>query len=102
MCIDEKLLPRKERGLICYSKHLIIYRLGLASLFWMSFCNIGTGFSANVVYHSCLQILPNVILKFSFLPRLKTKEEEWRESQRQFNKIWRDQNEKYYLKVNLW
>ena len=31
--------------------------------------------------------------------RLKTKEEEWRESQRQFNKIWRDQNEKYYLKV---
>lgn len=32
------------------------------------------------------------------LKRLKTKEEEWRESQRQFNKIWRDQNEKYYLK----
>ena len=32
--------------------------------------------------------------------RLKAKEEEWRESQRQFNKIWRDQNEKYYLKVN--
>lgn len=32
------------------------------------------------------------------LKRLKAKEEEWRESQRQFNKIWRDQNEKYYLK----
>ncbi|KAM9754570.1 SIN3 transcription regulator family member Aa isoform 1-T1 [Menidia menidia] len=32
------------------------------------------------------------------LKRLKTKEEEWREAQRGFNKIWRDQNEKYYLK----
>ena len=30
--------------------------------------------------------------------RLKIKEEEWREAQRGFNKIWRDQNEKYYLK----
>ena len=30
--------------------------------------------------------------------RLKAKEEEWREAQRQFNKIWREQNEKYYLK----
>ena len=101
MCIDEKLLPTKERELICYSKHFIC-RIGLASLFWMNFPNIGTAFSANVVYHSCLQIIPNVILNVSFLPRLKTKEEEWRESQRQFNKIWRDQNEKYYLKVNLW
>ena len=35
------------------------------------------------------------------LKRLKAKEEEWRESQRQFNKIWRDQNEKYYLKVTM-
>lgn len=26
------------------------------------------------------------------------KEEEWREAQKQFNKIWREQNEKYYLK----
>ncbi|ESO95141.1 hypothetical protein LOTGIDRAFT_232221 [Lottia gigantea] len=32
------------------------------------------------------------------LRRLKAKEEEWRESQRGFNKIWREQNEKYYLK----
>lgn len=32
------------------------------------------------------------------LRRLKTKEEEWREAQRGFNKIWREQNEKYYLK----
>uniref|UniRef100_A0A672KAE1 Paired amphipathic helix protein Sin3a-like n=2 Tax=Sinocyclocheilus grahami TaxID=75366 RepID=A0A672KAE1_SINGR len=32
------------------------------------------------------------------LLRLKTKEEEWREAQRGFNKIWREQNEKYYLK----
>ncbi|KTF85820.1 hypothetical protein cypCar_00004661 [Cyprinus carpio] len=29
---------------------------------------------------------------------LKLKEEEWREAQRGFNKIWREQNEKYYLK----
>uniref|UniRef100_A0A8C5HQG7 Paired amphipathic helix protein Sin3a n=1 Tax=Gouania willdenowi TaxID=441366 RepID=A0A8C5HQG7_GOUWI len=32
------------------------------------------------------------------LKRLKTKDEEWREAQRGFNKIWREQNEKYYLK----
>ncbi|GCC33566.1 SIN3 transcription regulator family member Aa isoform X1 [Chiloscyllium punctatum] len=32
------------------------------------------------------------------LKRLKAKEEEWREAQRGFNKIWREQNEKYYLK----
>ncbi|XP_033903266.1 paired amphipathic helix protein Sin3a-like isoform X2 [Acipenser ruthenus] len=32
------------------------------------------------------------------LKRLKTKEEEWREAQRGFNKIWRELNEKYYLK----
>lgn len=31
-------------------------------------------------------------------PRLKMKDEEWREAQRGFNKIWREQNEKYYLK----
>ena len=33
-----------------------------------------------------------------FCYRLKAKEEEWREAQRNFNKIWREQNEKYYLK----
>ena len=32
------------------------------------------------------------------LKRLKMKDEEWREAQHQFNKIWRNQNEKYYLK----
>lgn len=32
------------------------------------------------------------------LRRLKTKEEEWREAQKGFNKLWREQNEKYYLK----
>ncbi|XP_060770363.1 SIN3 transcription regulator family member Aa isoform X1 [Neoarius graeffei] len=32
------------------------------------------------------------------LKRLKLKEDEWREAQRGFNKIWRQQNEKYYLK----
>ena len=30
--------------------------------------------------------------------RLKAKEEEWRDAQRGFNKVWREQNEKYYLK----
>nr|KAG5690314.1 hypothetical protein BaRGS_022541 [Batillaria attramentaria] len=32
------------------------------------------------------------------LRRLKAKEEEWRDSQKMFNKLWREQNEKYYLK----
>lgn len=32
------------------------------------------------------------------LTRLKSKEVEWREAQKGFNKIWREQNEKYYLK----
>lgn len=32
------------------------------------------------------------------LRRLKAKEEEWREAQKSFNKLWREQNEKYYLK----
>ena len=32
------------------------------------------------------------------LRRMKAKEEEWRDAQKGFNKIWREQNEKYYLK----
>ena len=32
--------------------------------------------------------------------RLKSKQEEWLEAQRSFNKLWRDQLEKYYLKVS--
>uniref|UniRef100_A0A1A9WNV6 Paired amphipathic helix protein Sin3a n=1 Tax=Glossina brevipalpis TaxID=37001 RepID=A0A1A9WNV6_9MUSC len=32
------------------------------------------------------------------LKRLKVKEEEWRDAQKSFNKQWREQNEKYYLK----
>ena len=32
------------------------------------------------------------------LRRLKSKDEEWREVQKNFNKTWREQNEKYYLK----
>ncbi|KAL5019521.1 hypothetical protein ScPMuIL_002413 [Solemya velum] len=32
------------------------------------------------------------------LRRLKAKEEEWREAQKNFNRVWREQNEKYYLK----
>lgn len=38
------------------------------------------------------------ISSVSITVRLKLKEEEWREAQRGFNKIWREQNEKYYLK----
>ena len=34
----------------------------------------------------------------SFPIRLKAKQEEWCEAQKQFNKIWREQLEKYYLK----
>ena len=33
------------------------------------------------------------------LRRLKAKQEEWQEAQRGFNKVWREQLEKYYLKV---
>jgi paired amphipathic helix protein Sin3a len=32
------------------------------------------------------------------LKRLKSKEEEWREAQRNFNKVWGDQVERFYLK----
>nr|CAB3266076.1 paired amphipathic helix protein Sin3a [Phallusia mammillata] len=32
------------------------------------------------------------------LKRLKMKDDEWREAQHQFNKVWRNQSEKYYLK----
>ena len=40
----------------------------------------------------------SIIVKLVWACRLKAKEEEWREAQRNFNKIWREQNEKYYLK----
>lgn len=36
--------------------------------------------------------------KFWCSPRLKAKEEEWREAQQGFNKLWREQYEKAYLK----
>lgn len=36
--------------------------------------------------------------KYVILSRLKAKEEEWREAQQGFNKIWREQYEKAYLK----
>ena len=34
--------------------------------------------------------------------RLKSKQEEWIEAQKAFNKQWREQLEKYYLKVLSW
>lgn len=39
------------------------------------------------------QIAVQVVLR-----RLKAKDEEWRDAQKGFNKQWREQNEKYYLK----
>ncbi|XP_065661588.1 paired amphipathic helix protein Sin3a isoform X2 [Hydra vulgaris] len=44
-----------------------------------------------------LKKTPNVAIPV-VLKRLKQKDEEWRIAQKQFNRIWRDQNEKYYLK----
>ena len=40
-----------------------------------------------------------IIVIITYNPdRLKAKQEEWYEAQKQFNKIWREQLEKYYLK----
>ena len=41
-----------------------------------------------------------LLLLLYVMCRLKAKHEEWLEAQRSFNKIWREQLEKYYLKVN--
>ena len=43
-----------------------------------------------------MQLIVNV--SSSCLHRLRAKDEEWREVQKNFNKVWRDQNERYYLK----
>jgi len=32
------------------------------------------------------------------LKRLRDKDQEWRDALKSFNKVWREQNEKYYLK----
>lgn len=40
----------------------------------------------------------SIILLICPLVRLKAKEEEWREAQQGFNKLWREQYEKAYLK----
>ena len=40
-------------------------------------------------------------LSLSLSPRLKVKNDEWRGAKRGFNKQWRDQNEKFYLKVRM-
>lgn len=46
-----------------------------------------------------MAVLCDVYMKVApFLYRLKAKEEEWREAQQGFNKIWREQYEKAYLK----
>lgn len=49
--------------------------------------------------HPAYMLRADLLAQCCFLdPRLKMKEEEWREAQRGFNKVWREQNEKYYLK----
>lgn len=42
-------------------------------------------------------VLSSLVLQ-GLLFRMKAKDEEWREAQKGFNRIWRDQNEKYYWK----
>lgn len=55
-----------------------------------------------VVMFICSQWVHQQTLNFVhscvYLHRLKAKEEEWREAQQGFNKIWREQYEKAYLK----
>lgn len=55
------------------------------------------GFQASILV-PCLITCEYCFIFFVLVSRLKIKEEEWREAQRGFNKIWREQNEKYYLK----
>lgn len=45
-----------------------------------------------------LKLFCIVYSSYAALSRLKAKEEEWREAQQGFNKIWREQYEKAYLK----
>lgn len=46
-----------------------------------------------------MQLLLGICIKYVLMRcRLKAKEEEWREAQQGFNKIWREQYEKAYLK----
>ena len=63
-----------------------------------SFCRIYGDKSSEII--DGLKKTPHVAVPL-VLKRLKAKDEEWKEAQKQFNKIWREQNEKYYLKVTL-
>jgi len=36
--------------------------------------------------------------RFFFASRLKAKDEEWREAKKNFERFWKEQSEKYYLK----
>lgn len=43
-------------------------------------------------------LICNYYTQFYFVTRLKSKQEDWLDAQRQFNKMWREQLEKYHLK----
>lgn len=63
----------------------------------VSTCHILSTLNQKLILY--LRSLRAVHDSFCFFPfRLKMKDEEWREAQKGFNKIWREQNEKYYLK----
>ena len=63
----------------------------------LSTCNAKTPTTTDVTWVHGLKRNPVVAVPL-VLRRLKAKDTEWREVQKQFNKVWRDQNEKYYLK----
>ncbi|CAO1419976.1 unnamed protein product [Diamesa tonsa] len=64
-----------------------IHQRALRRIYGEKACDIIQGMKKNPV------VAVPVVLR-----RLKTKEEEWREAQKGFNQLWREQNEKYYLK----
>ena len=52
----------------------------------------------HVILYVYMYICNFVCVLITFYCRLKAKQEEWLEAQKSFNKTWRDQLEKYYLK----
>ncbi|XP_076011679.1 paired amphipathic helix protein Sin3a-like isoform X2 [Genypterus blacodes] len=85
MSADEQLRFKLDNTLGGSSE--VIHRKAIQRIYGDKAHDIIDGLKRNPVV--CIPIV---------LKRLKIKEEEWREAQRGFNKIWREQNEKYYLK----
>ena len=65
-------------------------------LYFISLCRIYGDRACDII--EGLKRCPTVAIPI-VLRRLKAKQEEWQEAQRGFNKVWREQLEKYYLKV---